>query len=231
MSGNRITNLPSSICNLRNIYYFDLSGNFISGQIPSCIGDMVSLYSFDLGGNQFKGPLPESLAKLDRLSGMSIRDNRISGEIPELLFMKMKNLQNLITYINLSGTQLSGPFPEIGNLTNLHVLRLFNTGVTSLPSFEGMNFYEIDCHNAALSGPFPASVLGMRYLSNLNLSFNNMSGPLPDVPSNLNEFHVDHNNFEGELPRSMSNWTSLNVLNLSHNKFNGTLDVLAPIPN
>ncbi|XP_030940765.1 probably inactive leucine-rich repeat receptor-like protein kinase At5g48380 [Quercus lobata] len=78
-----------------------------------------------------------------------------------------------------------------------------------------------------LSGRFPQGIKNCTSLTGLDLSYNELSGPLP--------FNIDHlvvfltildlssNNFSGKIPVSLCNCTYLNVLKLDHNRLTGQI--------
>ena len=80
------------------------------------------------------------------------------------------------------------------------------------------------CNN--LSGEIPPE-LG-RMSSNiraLNLSHNNLSGPIPVTFSNLKEIEsldLSYNNFNGKIPPQLTEMTSLAVFSVAHNNLSGT---------
>ncbi|CAH9114763.1 unnamed protein product [Cuscuta europaea] len=80
-----------------------------------------------------------------------------------------------------------------------------------------------------LSGTLPDCWSNLPSLAFLNLANNhNLSGSLPTsigLLASLEGLHLDHNNFTGTLPSSMENCSSLVVLHLGHNK------LLGPIPD
>ncbi|XAR66053.1 Non-specific serine/threonine protein kinase [Bertholletia excelsa] len=76
-----------------------------------------------------------------------------------------------------------------------------------------------------LSGPLPANSIGkLDALRVLSLRSNGLSGYLPsDIPSipSLQSLYLQHNNFSGEFPSSLS--SQLTVMDLSFNSFSGNI--------
>jgi hypothetical protein len=63
-------------------------------------------------------------------------------------------------------------------------------------------------------------------LKSLNLSWNNVSGIMPQSIGELRaleSFDLSHNELSGEIPASLSALTSLSRLNLSYNSLTGTI--------
>ena len=81
--------------------------------------------------------------------------------------------------------------------------------------------------NMGLRGQFPSSLQNCSSMTGLDLSNNDLSGPLPGKVDHIIPFVVtldlSSNNFSGNLPDALGNCTYLNVLNLQHNQFSGRI--------
>ncbi|XP_075474430.1 putative LRR receptor-like serine/threonine-protein kinase At2g24230 [Primulina tabacum] len=107
-----------------------------------------------------------------------------------------------IVKFEASGLGLSGVIPEttIGKLTKLEYLDLSNNKISALP----FDFWSLGS------------------LKNLNLSYNQISGNLPNNIGNfgkLQSLDLSFNAFYGSIPESVSSITTLQSLNLSNNMF------------
>ncbi|GKV51617.1 hypothetical protein SLEP1_g58252 [Rubroshorea leprosula] len=82
----------------------------------------------------------------------------------------------------------------------------------------------IQLSDMGLKGQFPRGISGCSGLTGLDLSNNELSGPIPpDISSilpYLTSLKLSSNKFSGEIPKSLANITFLNVLNLDHNHLN-----------
>ena len=106
--------IPSSIAQLQNVKWFDLSDNKIS-HIPESIGRLQVLETVNLKNNQIKS-IPESIGQLKNLACLYLKYNQIEtiplsiGHIYDLERLYLSH--NLISYL-----------PEsIGRLQNLEKL-------------------------------------------------------------------------------------------------------------
>ncbi|CAL8074190.1 unnamed protein product [Prunus armeniaca] len=151
---------------------------------------------FDL--NYFTGPLPAFIGNMSALTVLSIAHNSFSGPIPK----ELGNLKEL-TMLSLGSNNLSGTLPpELGNLVNLGL------------------FYMDSC---GLSGEIPSTFaklikMKIRFLNFNYASDNPFSGNIPSFIGNwrkLTSLRFQGNSFEGPIPTSFSQLTSLESLRIS----------------
>ncbi|CAN1296471.1 Probably inactive leucine-rich repeat receptor-like protein kinase At5g48380 [Linum perenne] len=78
-----------------------------------------------------------------------------------------------------------------------------------------------------LKGQFPVGLKDCTSLTGLDLSSNELSGPIPDdinlLLGLITTLDLSSNAFSGPIPASLSNCSYLNVLNLGHNKLTGSI--------
>lgn len=81
--------------------------------------------------------------------------------------------------------------------------------------------------NMGLQGQFPSALKNCKSLTGLDLSSNNLSGPIPHDIDELVPFvsvlDLSSNGFSGEIPVNLSNCTYLNVVNLTNNQLTGQI--------
>ncbi|RDX68425.1 putative inactive leucine-rich repeat receptor-like protein kinase, partial [Mucuna pruriens] len=79
--------------------------------------------------------------------------------------------------------------------------------------------------NMGLKGEFPRSLQNCSSLTGLDLSLNQLAGPIPSDISTLLPFatsiDLSNNIFSGEIPVALGNCTYLNVLRLDNNRLSG----------
>ncbi|XP_011002185.1 PREDICTED: probable inactive receptor kinase At1g48480 [Populus euphratica] len=128
-----------------------------SGELPVALANLTSLQTLSLRFNALSGRIPADIGDIISLRNLYLQGNFFSGEIPEFLF----KLQNLVR-LNLANNNFSGVIsPSFNKLTRLDTLYLEGNQLTgSIP----------DLNNLPL-GQF-------------NVSFNNLTGPIPQKLSN-----------------------------------------------
>ncbi|KAK9214717.1 hypothetical protein WN944_006716 [Citrus x changshan-huyou] len=175
-----------------------------------------------------------SLSKLVHLEWLNLALNDFnSSEIPPEII----NLSRL-SYLNLSGTSLSGQIPsEILKLSNLVSLDLSLNDVPGSrvelqkPSFENLveklsNLKTLDLGDVSIDSMIPHNIGNLSSLTFVSLQNCELQGRIPSSIGNLSKLlHLDIslNELQGELPISVGNLGSLKELDLSQNGFFGEL--------
>lgn len=199
-------NLSSSIGDLPNLQYIDLSHNGLIGHIPAEINKLPSLLHLDLSNNAFTGGLPEVWSNLTLLVNLTLTANQLNGSIP-IGLIDAKSLMRL----RLEHNQLSGTIPP---------------GIFDQTSPRLRNF-AVEYNN--ISGPIPAEIGQCFSLRSFYAASNHLNGLIPESIgslSNLVHFEVDGNELSGPLPESMDNLNGTLVsLNVSNNRLTGQIPV------
>ncbi|VAH41273.1 unnamed protein product [Triticum turgidum subsp. durum] len=183
--------IPLTVWNLRNLVVLKLSMNRLSRQIPSTVGNLVQLNQLDLDGNELSGNIPANIGQCKRLAMLNMSVNRLDGSIPIELF----GISSLSLGLDLSNNHLTGPIPqEVGNLINLGLLNISNNKLSGgLP-------YELGQCVQLLSLQIPQSLSALKVMQQIDLSENNLTG---------------------QVSQFFGNFSSLNYINISYNKFDG----------
>nr|XP_040249040.1 MDIS1-interacting receptor like kinase 2-like [Aegilops tauschii subsp. strangulata] len=187
-----------SLVNLQNL---DLTNNQISGSIPHSLGNITKLVQLYLLENQITGSIPQEFGNLMNLKVLGLHLNQISGSIPKS-FGKLQSLQELKIFDN----KLSGPLPANicsgGRLQYLQVSsNMFSGPVPS--SLKTCLQILLDVSNNNLSGVLLQQVGKVDMLEFLNLSHNQFSGSIPSSFSSmtsLSTLDVSYNDLEGPVP-------------------------------
>lgn len=133
--------------------------------------------------------------------------------------------------IDLSGNGCRGTLPSsIGQLGGCQFLKLnWNRISGSMPkTMSKMNqLEELELFCNSLEGSLDFNTVeSLANLRVLNLSFNKLTGSLPDAfgsSVHLTEINLAGNKLTGELPDSMRNLENLSILKLYNNEFNGEI--------
>ncbi|XWS39908.1 hypothetical protein CRYUN_Cryun18bG0095100 [Craigia yunnanensis] len=151
--------LPSSIFNSTELQVLSLSGNVISGQLPKSIGSTVSLQLLNLSDNALVGKVPENLTALQNLTVVSLRSNYLTGNVPSGF--------NSIEVLDLSSNLLNRSLPLDFGGDNLRYLNL--------------------SYNKISGSISPEFAKQLPQNATIDLSFNNLTGAIPESLSLLNQ--------------------------------------------
>ncbi|KAF8048753.1 hypothetical protein N665_2416s0005 [Sinapis alba] len=227
-----IGEIPGSMSKLVSLYSIDLSYNKLEGQIPSFLWRLSTLRlshnSFssleevvvngsdsdlgsnsihrptsyvDIGSNSLQGSLPRWICKCTSLKVLDLSKNHLFGSIPSCLMNSIASLG----YISLRNNNLSGFLPDI--FTNATDLR------------------SVDVSRNQLVGKLPESLIKCKSMEYLNLKGNKFKDTFPSWLSSLGSLSVlflASNAFYGPISSDVG-FSSLQLIDISHNSFNGTL--------
>ncbi|KAJ1695142.1 hypothetical protein LUZ63_011840 [Rhynchospora breviuscula] len=121
---------------------------------------------------------------------------------------------------------LYGPIPScINQLSNLHLLDVEYTGLSSLPEFLFLNHQKLTnliLSSNAFSGSIPASLSTIPNLYHLDLTNNSLKGSIPPdlVRGQYTYLYLSDNRLTGEIPKSYQ-WTPLSSIYVRNNKLTG----------
>ncbi|KAL2317274.1 hypothetical protein Fmac_031150 [Flemingia macrophylla] len=148
------------VCTNARVTLLRLPGMGLSGSLPSGLGNLTQLQTLSLRFNALTGPIPPDFAQMKALRNLYLQGNFFSGQLPDSVFQ----LQNLVR-LNLGRNNFSGQIsPKFNSLTRLATLFLERNHFTgSIPD------------------------LSVPPLDQFNVSFNSLSGPIPERFSRLNQ--------------------------------------------
>ncbi|KAL4636938.1 hypothetical protein ACB092_03G044300 [Castanea dentata] len=252
--------IPSKFSKLSKLTSFDLSDNYmlhlrslkglvqnltsledlslryvqIPSPVPEILANLSSLRTLDLTGCGMYGEFPVGIFKLPKLQVLRVDSNQVHmGNLPE--FYSSSPLKSL----SLWGTNFSGKLPDsIGNLNSLNELRMGDCNFSGhIPSSLGFDQHMdnfpwsqlqiLDLRSNMLQAlpqiPPPSTVV---YLVADNMLQGEVS-PLICKLSSLHSLDLSNNKFRGTLPHCLSSFSnSLSILNLQGNNFHGTIPQL-----
>ncbi|XP_040382722.1 probable LRR receptor-like serine/threonine-protein kinase At1g56130 isoform X2 [Oryza brachyantha] len=214
--------LPKEIGSLRNLLSLGISSNNFTGELPAELGNLEKLEQMYIISSGFSGPFPSTFSKLKNLRILWASDNDFTGKIPDY-FGSLPNLQELF-----QGNSFQGPIPaSLSNLTRLTSLRIGDilNGSSSLSFISNLTSLNVlilrNCKISDNLGTVNFSKLAG--LTLLDLSFNNITGHVPQTILNLNNLgflFLGNNSLSGSLPYDKS--PSLNNLDFSYNSLSGS---------
>ena len=150
--------LPLDLFQAQGIQKLILSGNSLYGHVPNEIGNLKFLRILDLSQNSFNGSLPSSILQCKRLKSLVLSHNNFIGSLPNGFGRVLKSLEKF----DLSYNMFNGSIPnDLGNLSNL----------------QG----NVDFSHNLFSGTTPESLGEVPEKVYIDLTYNNLSGPIPDL--------------------------------------------------
>ncbi|KAJ8640678.1 hypothetical protein MRB53_017372 [Persea americana] len=170
--------IPPDLASIQHLRHLDLSHNLINGTLPLSLfnNNASELRILDLSDNSIAGELPEDVGNLKSLQFLNLSGNALVGKIPD----NLTALVNL-TVVSLSDNYLSGDLPK--GFDHVEILDLSSNLVNgSLPvDFGGGSLRSLNLSHNKLSGSIlPEFASGIPANAGLDLSFNDLSGGIPD---------------------------------------------------
>ncbi|XP_057962079.1 receptor protein kinase-like protein ZAR1 [Malania oleifera] len=155
--------LPIELFQAQGLQSLVLYGNFLSGSVPPEIGKLKYLQTLDLSQNFFNGSMPRSLTWCKRLRNLDLSHNNFTGSLPDGFGTGLVLLERL----DLSFNKFGGSIPsDMGNLSAL----------------QGT----VDLSHNVFNGSIPASLGNLPEKVYIDLTFNNLSGPIPQNGALMN---------------------------------------------
>ncbi|KAK4275675.1 hypothetical protein QN277_018715 [Acacia crassicarpa] len=204
ISGNHLYgHLSPSWGKCKNLTQLSIQNNNLSGDMPPDLGEATMLGLLELSSNHLYGQIPKELEKLTMLSKLSLGDNNFSGKVPS----NIRSLSQLQT-LELAANNFKGSITrEIGELKSLKFLNLSkNKFDKSIPLEFGelQDLEQLDLSDNSLIGTIPSSVGRLPKLQVLNLAHNNLTGTIPsgfnESMSALSTIDISYNQLEGPIP-------------------------------
>ncbi|XP_059462376.1 receptor-like protein EIX2 [Corylus avellana] len=237
--------ISSSLLGLQHLIYLDLSSNEFSTFFPEFIASLTKSRTISQSflqhyfWNHFHNSLeishlnssifPWLLKFTNSLVVLDLRFNELQGSIPKA-FGDMVALVD----VDLSFNNLEGMMPQtLENLHNLQVLDLSNNNISGevidLTKFSFLR--ELYLSKNQLNGSLTKSVAELSMLQVLDvssnsledLSYNFLSGSLPQLHSNSSVLNLSNNMFQGSITSIYETNGNLSYLDLSDNLLSGEL--------
>jgi len=223
--------IPPEWGQLLEVFDVDLSSNLISGTLPPEWTTQRSMAQLKLNGNRLSGTIPEQLTPVS-LQWAQFQRNNISGTLPAS-WAALASFEQLVA----AGNRLSGTLPRgwatTPNGRRFTLLWLDDNSIEgTIPTeWAQTRFEELRLDRNRLSGVLPTELGGhpqALYMHALSLAHNQLSGSLPTELTasawNLKTLDVRGNAMSGSLPRAACGLCSLEGLDASDNRLDGTLE-------
>ncbi|KAF7051849.1 hypothetical protein CFC21_060054 [Triticum aestivum] len=204
--------LSSSLADLQQLRYLDLSGNYFNyTSIPVSMGSLENLRYLNLSLSYFGGRIPSKLGNLSKLQYLDVSGQFDPDSNLHVVDLAWLERLPLLSYLDLSYANLSlvrDWFHMVNMLSPLKVLRLADCGLKSTRS--------------------ATSKSNLTHLQVLDLSENSFNAPLEhnwffwDLTS-LKELHLFDCYLYGPIPEELGNVTSLQVIDFSYNDLVGLI--------
>ncbi|AQK78405.1 Leucine-rich repeat receptor protein kinase EMS1 [Zea mays] len=230
LSSNSLSGeFPLLLQSCTNLLVLDLSHNKFTRNLPAWIGERLqNLEILALRSNTFSSHIPGEITRLPALQFLDLANNNLSGTLPQSL----ANLKAFTTIAYTGGT--GNPFDEeYDGEYGFVTMGPSDDSLTVETKGQELNYTEsmiflmsIDLSNNNLAGPIPEEIGTLVGLINLNLSRNLISGKIPEQIGNLQSLEsldLSNNHLSGEIPWDLSNLTSLSYMNLSYNNLSGRI--------
>ncbi|GLJ48546.1 hypothetical protein SUGI_1024150 [Cryptomeria japonica] len=218
--------IPPQIANLSNLTFLNLEGNFFNASIPSSLRRLAKLERLFLGKNSLQGNIPTEIGNIPRLGLMSLYQNQLSGSIPPSLH----HLQQL-RVLYLHENKLSGEIPpSLGDCRLLEVIDLSYNNLSGeippeLAALPNLNLY-FNLSNNLFQGSLPPVIGKMTMVQAIDVSSNLLVGSIPGTIgscTSVQYLNLSHNSVHGSIPDSLRQLQSLGDLDLSWNNLSGTI--------
>lgn len=175
--------IPANLGMIEHLQNLDLSNNSLNGSLPFSLFNATQLRFLDLSNNLISGGVPETIGLLQNLELLDLSDNALAGNLPANLI----TIHNL-TVVSLKNNYFFGRLP--GGFETIQVLDLSSNLINgSLPrDFGGTSLLYLNISYNRLSGPIPPEFAEkIPPNATIDLSFNNLTGEIPDSSVFLNQ--------------------------------------------
>lgn len=175
----------------------------------------LCIQRLELMKNNLQGSICDSLGQLLDLQYLNLQGNYLTGTIPS----ELSNLV-MLEKLWLDNNHLTGSIPltfnKLFSLQNLHLSNNYLSGNANQSKRFVIDFL--------ILGQIPDIFHGIPLLKSLHLDHNNFDGPIPEsltTLSTLEFLKLEKNSISGEIPKSIGNLTMLTYLCLDNNELTG----------
>nr|XP_018677639.1 PREDICTED: probable LRR receptor-like serine/threonine-protein kinase At1g56140 [Musa acuminata subsp. malaccensis] len=237
--------IPKELGKLTSLISLSLGINNFTGPIPLELGNLTNLQQLYINSCGASGEFPSTISGLSSLQKLWASDNNFTGKFPDFSRTSLatfcccpcyhyhwlilsKHLQHHHhLHQRIQGNSFEGPIPSsLSNMTKVTDLRIgdIQNGSSSLAFIHNLSSLSIlILRNCRISDIMPSDFSRFTSLRRLDLSFNNLTGQIPQSLFNLSllsYLFLGNNSLSGSLPTSKSE--SLLNIDLSYNQLGGS---------
>lgn len=218
-----------------SLKYFFLSYINLSNAFSwlETVNKLPNLRNLSLYHCSLPPPIFPTLSDFNSSKYLASVDLSYNAAVTSSILLKWLCYNTRLVYLDLSSIQLLGSVPDcFGNMSSLSDLYLDLNGlVGGIPHFAKLcNLRSLSIGYNNLTGQFSEflqilSNCSQNSLQSLDVSGNNIVGPLPDLTNfvSLVRLYVSSNRLSGEIPKSIGQMSKLEVLMLGSNSFQGII--------
>ncbi|EEF36209.1 serine-threonine protein kinase, plant-type, putative [Ricinus communis] len=233
-------------CTQKSLQYLYLDKNQITSSLPNLTA-FSSLRGLYLTENRLNGTVDRSIGRLSKLEFLYLGWNSLNGAITEDHFSNLSNLKDLVLSgnsfiwdvslnwvppfrlrsINLQSCKMGPHFPQwLPSQKNYSRLDISDAGISdSIPKWFwdlSSGIYHLNLSHNNLTGPVPDFSLLFVFFPFVDLGFNRLDGPLP-LPLFPSKLTSSKNSLASYSSNSETIIGPLVYLDLSSNLFSGVI--------